>query len=243
MTEPFYIGLSWMSILNNGREGIRQIHKDEGRRILSLLDTDNGLSHEPGGRPYFQDRHADFSISHSRNMAVAAWLSNPDPARTPCRLGCDIQYVDPRKPRTGISRRFLHECERAYIEEAGSEAIRNFYRIWVLKEAWLKLHGLGVFEIVKAPAFSIGAVDKAGQDGNGQNGNEQLDFFLYELAQPGGLDSVCGEMYALAICRQRNHFSGTAPEFRWFSETTLTLNRVENIYAAQSPDNTVTPKI
>jgi phosphopantetheinyl transferase len=240
MTELFYIGLSWMSILNNGREGIRQIHKDEGRRILSLLDTDKSLAHEPGGRPYFEDRHADFSISHSRNMAAAAWLSNPDPAQTPCRLGCDIQYVDPRKPRTGISRRFLHDCEKAYIEEARNEAIRNFYRIWVLKEAWLKLHGLGVFEITKAPAFSIGAVDEGGQAENGQ-----IAFFLYELTQPQGSASVSGEMYMLAACRQRNHFSDTGPppEFRWFSETTLALNRVENIYAAQSPDNTVTPKI
>jgi len=227
-----------MSILNNGGKERRQIHKEQGRRILSLLDTDNNMAHEPGGRPYFPDGHADFSISHSRNMAVAAWLSNPRPDQAPFRLGCDIQYVDPRKPHTGISRRFFHDCERVYIEEAGSETIRNFYRIWVLKEAWLKLYGLGVFEMAKAPAFSIGTgIDDAGQDGNGQP-----DFFLYELTEPA---SVSGEMYALAVCRQRNHFSGNnpQPEFRWFSDTTLTLNRVENIYAAQSPDNTVTPKI
>ena len=220
-----------MSTLNEGRKDTRRAHSAEGRRILSLLDADNRLTHDPDGRPCFADRHADFSISHSRNMAAAAWI----PA--PCRVGCDIQYMHPRRTFAEISRRFFHTSEHACIEEAGEEGIRNFYRIWVLKEAWLKLYGFSVFDIAKAPAFSIGGTGAAAaRDESGQP-----DFFLYEPAAQCGPE----ELYMLAAARQRNYFSGCVPEpeFRWFSETTLRLNKVENIYAAQIPVNTVTPNM
>ena len=207
----------------------------EGRRMLPLLEeyamgkasSDQTLAYEPGGRPYFADHHADFSISHSRNMVAAAFL--PLREGTPCRIGCDIQYVDPHKSCVEISRRFFHDSEQAYIEQEETARIRNFYRIWALKEAWLKLHGFSVFEIAKAPAFSI--------DGKHENNPA---FFLYELSSP-----VIPELYMLAAACQGDCFSGEElePEIRWFSGTTLTLNRVENIYAAQSPENTVMPNM
>jgi len=195
----------------------------EGRRIVSFLEKqilkaanpDQIFAYEPGGRPYFADHHADFSISHSRNMAAAAFL--PSLEKVSCRVGCDIQYVDPHKSCVEISRRFFHACEQAYIEQTGEERIKNFYRIWTLKEAWLKLHGLSVFDITKAPAFSIG----------GRYENSPA-FFLYELSSPSTT-----ELYTLAAACQGNCFSGEEPEIRWFSGATLTLNRVENIYHQQ----------
>jgi hypothetical protein len=157
------------------------------------------------------------------------------PSFSPGRVGCDVQYLAPGKSFVGISRRFFHAGEQAYIEEDAVAQMRNFYRIWVLKEAWLKLHGLSVFDMAKTPAFSIGGP----QDGADKSG---LVFFLYELSPPA---SSCGESYVLAAARQRVSSSGgeAGPAIRWFSDATLTLNRVENIYAAQSPENTVMPKI
>jgi len=208
----------------------------EGRRILSLLDTgmadlpetegDRLFSREGAGRPFFTDLHADFSISHSRNMAAAALL--PSHGGKICRIGCDIQYIDPAKSCVGLGRRFFHKSEQAYIEKADESQVRNFYRIWVLKEAWIKLHGYSVFEIAKAPVFKIGTPPA-------KNDNNELLYHLYEL----------GESYMLAIVRQRLHSAdeGAEPVFRWFSGSKLTLNRVENINAEQIPENTVTPKI
>jgi phosphopantetheinyl transferase len=184
------------------------------------------ILYEPGGRPYFLDYHADFNISHSRNMVAAA-------LQVRGRVGCDIQYLAPNKCFIEISRRFFHAAEQAYIEQDPAAQKQNFYRIWVLKEAWLKLHGLSVFDMAKAPAFSIGG-NQSSMDKRG------VDFFLYELSSPAGEES-----YMLAAARQRTSSSdGEAePEIRWFSDAVLTLNKVENIYAAQSPENTVTPKI
>jgi hypothetical protein len=230
MKGSFYIGLSWMSSTAEGRKGAGA----EGRRMISLLDTNpSPFVREPGGRPYFSDFHADFNLSHSRNMVAAALL--PSHEGTPCRIGCDIQYLDPGKSCVEISRRFFHAAEQVYIEADPSAQIRHFYRIWVLKEAWLKLHGFSVFEMTKAPAFSVGGVTQTAADKNG------LVYFLYELSSPDRAES-----YMLAAVRQRIASSAdeeSEPEIRWFSDTALALNRVENIYAAQSPENTVMPNI
>jgi phosphopantetheinyl transferase len=246
MKPLFYIGLSRMSsVLPQTSEEGRKRRSTEGLRILSLLDANSGgqreILYEPGGRPYFPDPHIDFSISHSKNMVAAAVqiineqlsMSNVKPLSVaPGRIGCDIQYVDPRKSCVEISRRVFHAGEQAYIENAGTEQVHNFYRIWVLKEAWLKLHGLSVFDMIKAPAFTIGddpqTVTKKGE----------LVYFLYELSPP-----AFQETYMLAVARQCSFGGEAEPEIRWFSDTAFALNRVENIYAAQSPENTVTPNI
>jgi hypothetical protein len=238
MPNSFYIGLSLVSSPRSQTAAERrERHSAEGRRIVSLLDPsfprpdettlDKFIKYEPGLRPYFSDYHADFNISHSRNMVAAALLSFPEG-----RTGCDIQYCNPGKSLVEISRRFFHAGEQAYIEKDPATRAQNFYRIWVLKEAWLKLHGLSVFDMAKAPAFKIGGTPEASA--------EKIIFFLYELSSPAG-----DESYMLAAaCQRGSSLDGEAePEIRWFSDAVLTLNRVENIYAAQSPENTVMPKI
>jgi phosphopantetheinyl transferase len=252
MLKSFYIGLSLMSSLYTQTAAEwREKRSAEGLRIVSLLDitatplaspgkaiSNDFIAREPGGRPYFSDYHADFSISHSRNMVAAALLSAASEGASgvsPGRIGCDIQYCNPGKSCVEISRRFFHACEQAYIEEYPAVQLQRFYRIWVLKEAWLKLHGLSVFDMPKAPAFCIGGDPQIAAK------KSETVYFLYELSS-----TDVSESYMLAEACQRIHSGGESepePEIRWFSDTTLTLNRVENIYAAHSPENTVMPNI
>jgi phosphopantetheinyl transferase len=262
MSDLFYIGLSLMSSLHTQTAAERRKSRSaEGWRIMSLLDAlpsappvqpkeaifQQSVAYEPGGRPHFSDYHADFNISHSRNMVVAAIQMKNEKLRMkngkshsflPSRIGCDVQYLAPGKSFGAISRRFFHAGEQAYIEEDPAVRARNFYRIWVLKEAWLKLHGFSIFDMAKVPAFSIGGVPQTSTDESG------LYFYLYELSPSGSILSG-DESYMLAVVRQRASSSdGEAePEIRWFSDTTLMLKRVENVYAAQSPVNTVIPKM
>jgi phosphopantetheinyl transferase len=260
MSDLFYIGLSLMSsVPAQTAAERRKSHSAEGWRILALLDTlpsglpvqpkeaifQQAVTYEPGGRPFFADGHADFNISHSRNMVAAAIrmsneklaMSNEKPlSLLPGRIGCDVQYCSPGKSFGAISRRFFHAEEQAYIEGDPATRVRNFFRIWVLKEAWLKLYGLSVFDMEKVPAFIIGGIPQPGTDKNG------LVFFLYELS-PADLASGESYMFAVACQRASSSDGGAEPEIRWFSDTTLTLNRVENVYAAQSPENTVIPKM
>jgi hypothetical protein len=224
--ELFYIGLSRLSTLNGGRQAALSA---EGRRILRLLDRDDSIAIEPGGRPCFADNHADFSISHSRNIAAAAWLAaEGPPGSAHPRIGCDIQYAENRKRHAEISRGFFFPPEYDYIEAGGgAEGIRRFYRIWVLKEAALKMRGLSVLEMAKAPLFSIG-VPRRGAARLGADGRNPLplDCFLYEL------DSESAERYMLGVVRERGCSGETGePQFRWFSETKLCVTRISDVYA------------
>lgn len=216
----FYIGLS---LLSNRRAGPQSLHT-EGRRILTLLEGGRSLSGriaaEPGGRPYFIDRHGDFSISHSHRMAAAAYSTEKSRgAGKPLGTGCDIQYVHPAKTYEGIVRGFFSPEEQTYIA-AGSperERINRFYRIWVLKECFLKALGLSVFDMNRVPSFVACGDLKDTIDGP----LISLRFYLYELGNSGS-DRY---LLAAAIEREREDFFVRQPSIRWFSEESLPVSK------------------
>jgi phosphopantetheinyl transferase len=205
--ELFLVGLSRIASNDTGAQN------REGRRVLERLDRWAGkilgkdfssrIAIDAGGRPYFEDRHADFNISHSwgaprqAGMAAASYLVSPG---IQARTGCDIQYIDPRKTHEGIAERFFHPPERDYLAAAPSaERARRFYRLWTLKEAFLKLRGLSVFDLSQCPCFTLPP---------GKKQKTVPAFFLYELG-----DDKQG-YYSLAVCRNPPE---KAPEILWFS--------------------------
>ena len=219
-----------MSVKTHERTHRKQALRAEARRMLNLLTPGGTITLEPGGRPSFADRHADFSISHSRNMAAVTVLSVPPadpgaaavetgrvpPAAKIPRIGCDIQYADPRAAHTDISRHFFHACERDYIFSANaSEQYLRFYRFWALKEAWLKMKGLSVFDMALAPAFNIeeDTGEVMPQQCPKQQQSPFTDIFSWRLASPGG------ELYMLAVVREPA--GGVKPCLQWFSPQLL----------------------
>lgn len=222
--NSFYIGLS---LLSKNKTPTNQALHDEGRRILGLLDgtAPGPILVEKGGRPYYEDRHADFSISHSGRLAAAAYYA--DSKNRALRVGCDIQMVHPAKNREGVARRFFTLSEQDYITGASGsrEQINRFYHIWVLKEAYLKAKGLTIGDIEQAPSFAVsGAL--AGVPG--------MYFYLYQLGERPESD-LC----MLAACLP----FALGPEIRWFSEESLPVSSIAEIYAAVSPEKTVSPKM
>ncbi|MDR2500626.1 MAG: 4'-phosphopantetheinyl transferase superfamily protein [Treponema sp.] len=197
----FLLGLS----LSNRRRPYAAQHR-EGRRILDLLDRENqgsgggDLRIEASGRPVFADRHADFSISHSRGAAAVSCLAVP--GWPGLRTGCDIQYASLSRPWEPLAARFFDPAEQGYIAAAPDSRGRaaRFYHIWVLKEAFLKLRGLSVTDVAAATVFSAGTPG--------------LRFFLYELR--------LGDWspYALAAAAEFPPACADLgePEFRWFSQ-------------------------
>jgi hypothetical protein len=207
----------------NGGNG-RALH-NEGRRVLGLLDAEmSGSAREPsgqalvlaaiatesGGRPFFVDRHADFNISHSRHVAAVAWSEAANPASgLPLRVGCDVQHVSPGKNREAVARKYYTPGENSYIDAAGNtaeqERIERFYRIWVLKECYLKAKGLSVLDIRTSPSF-------AERDGLVKEVPVPFGFFLYEL------DSGSDGRYLLAVCRETGlPAPAPPPEIRRYS--------------------------
>lgn len=60
-------------------------------------------------------------------------------------VGCDIQKISHQKDYLTIANRFFHEKEINKIKNAkNEEQVDLFYRIWVLKESYIKATGKGL---------------------------------------------------------------------------------------------------
>ena len=87
------------------------------------------------GKPYLKDKDIFFNLSHSEEYVLCG-ISNSE-------IGCDIQKVG--KADLKISERFFTENEHKKILSAeNGDKDRMFYRIWTLKESFIKANGKGL---------------------------------------------------------------------------------------------------
>ena len=78
-----------------------------------------------------------FNLSHSGEMAMCTISSY--------EVGCDIQKVSNNDNYLEIAKTFFHPKEFKMIESVNEEEGREiFYRIWVLKESYIKATGMGM---------------------------------------------------------------------------------------------------
>ncbi len=113
---------------------------------LLLADTLAGLGvvgamaeeeEDANGKPFLpRCPELHFSLSHSGMAAMCAVADRP--------VGCDIQVVTPRSLR--LAERFFTAAEQTRIFSQATEDARQemFYRIWTLKESFVKCLGLGL---------------------------------------------------------------------------------------------------
>jgi len=201
----YYLNLSLLSNKQDNPHGTeRQKNVSaEARRILSLCEnrpiTNEDIAREAGGRPFFPDSDTDFSISHSGALAAVSLVRGKN-----LRTGCDVELVRPRANAQAIAQEFFTAPERDYIGFGSDFDLTRFYQIWTLKECFLKLRGLSVFDINSAPSFISNA--------------SPLSFNLYELT------GNTGERYILATAIEGTDIE--QPEIRWFSQDFLTVCKI-----------------
>jgi phosphopantetheinyl transferase (holo-ACP synthase) len=251
----FYVGLSLLSeSALDEKSGTHFLLHNEGRHILHLLDstTSSAVKNESGGRPFFDDGHADFSISHSGRIAAVAFTNRISPTGRALHVGCDIQLVKTGKTRLYIAQKFYAPEEKKYIENAGggphldtnvNDYIANlrFHRIWVLKEAFLKAHGLSIAEIKKAPAFMFSQNSDPGEErgASGENtGTSRKRGAMKISARANPVDKITGMRYFLYESREENSEryvmaaaieeseNSRPPELRWYTQPCLSFNRI-----------------
>ncbi len=75
-----------------------------------------------------------YNLSHSGDYVLC---SVEDDYRKKPKLGCDIEKIGPERQK--LANRFFCESEKRWVEETG-----QFYRMWVLKESFLKATGYGL---------------------------------------------------------------------------------------------------
>ena len=124
------------ALLNNGYSE----KKLSVESILHQLELEYGFRGEdmkvmkaPNGKPYLADhKELFFNLSHSGDFVLLA-LSNEE-------VGADIQIHRPVVK--GLSRRILHENEKAETDE-------ELISLWTVKEACTKCSGDGIFKDFK----------------------------------------------------------------------------------------------
>ncbi|MFQ5446639.1 MAG: 4'-phosphopantetheinyl transferase family protein [Saprospiraceae bacterium] len=138
--------------------------------MLGIPPGDLKIGTGPFGKPYFQGAGAgiQFNVSHSANWVAWALHENSQP------LGIDIEWVNPGFDYSQVVAHYFTAEEQAQIANA-----RDFYRFWTMKEAILKITGIGLVN-------QINRLDLPGSE----NVIEPFDTHLLPF---------CGETYTLHI--------------------------------------------
>ena len=144
---------------------------DHGFHERDMLYTEN-----EHGKPYFTNApQLDFSISHSGNCAAVIISDNP--------CGCDIELISTPKPE--IAKRFFHPDEYAAVLNNDS----LFYRMWTLKESYIKAIGKGFARPLNS--FCVVPTECGFKTESTERG---FNFYEYDII-PG---------YALSVCVKDN---------------------------------------
>jgi 4'-phosphopantetheinyl transferase len=108
------------------------------RSALDELGIDiSDILRDPKGKPFIKDNPVYISVSHTGEYLAIAVHDKP--------VGVDIQQetdADYQK----ISSRYFTPEEQAQVDQQGVEA---FYKLWTQKEAYAKLTGEGISQIIR----------------------------------------------------------------------------------------------
>lgn len=164
------------------------------RRALGIRNPEIG--YRDNGKPYLMDYPGiRFNLSHSGHMVMCA-VSNSE-------VGCDIEQIADVDLK--MVKRFFHASEVDYIRNADpSECSDRFFRLWTLKESFLKCTGRGL----SLPLNRFSVEIHRDQIRVEYSPNETNYFFREYSAVPG---------YRLAVCCEKDDFD-TEPIWIDFSD-------------------------
>ncbi len=126
---------------------------------LELREKDILYVEKCNGKPFFKNLpEVFFNASHSGNCAVCSFSDE--------EIGCDVEKSD--RANTEIAKRFFvrTECDYIFSAKTEKEMSERFFRLWTLKESYLKLSGKGLqggldsFEIIFDKSFNNGIAVK-----------------------------------------------------------------------------------
>ena len=122
---------------------------------------------DPGGKPHVDRPPAarrPMNLSHTRGMAVCVvWLG---PCPTTVSVGVDVERID-RRTDIGLADRYFAVEERRQIAaEPDAQRRRElFFRLWTLKEAFVKSTGSGLRTPLDSFAFDAASCRMIRRDG------------------------------------------------------------------------------
>lgn len=166
---------------------------------IMVLEDDGSVRVKYGdnGKPYLEGRQdIFFNLSHSGNIVICAIA--------PCEVGCDIERIRPGRGK--IAERYFSEEERFF---AGLSE-RNFFRMWTLKESFMKVTGKGLslpldsFSISIHEGENASSYDEPSYISVRQNVDERSYIFREYSVSDGYCCSVCAAGEAVFEPQVRN---------------------------------------
>lgn len=134
----------------------------KGLRAAGIEEKQTKIAFGENGKPYLADyENFFFSLSHSGDYAMASFADT--------QTGCDIELI--KKANMKVARRFysadeLHTLEKEMDEQKQTEL---FYRLWTLKESYIKLTGQGMALALDSFTIHLSDFVTIAVDGEPQN--------------------------------------------------------------------------
>ena len=137
----------------------RKTQHERGRELLRFgLERQYGLQalvrQESGGKPYLENASGVyFNISHTSGL-VACGIGEQE-------IGIDVEWIRPYDRR--LMQRICSEEEMVYLcgDRREGEQMQNerFFRLWTLKESYLKATGQGLAVPMREITFILNSED------------------------------------------------------------------------------------
>ncbi len=117
------------------RGGLRDILS----RYLNILPGDINFNYTKFGKPYLQDRHLQFNVSHSADCILYAISVHN-------QLGIDVEQIKSDIDFLSVAKTICSENEyEKLLDFPKEEQCLAFYRCWTRKESIIKMIGKGLF--------------------------------------------------------------------------------------------------
>ena len=164
------------------------------QKVLALYHMqDSDVFVDEHGKPKVEG--LEFSLSHSGNLVLCAVSEEP--------VGCDIERL--REAPKGVAERYFSDAEQAYLSRfSADEYDRKFFRIWTMKESYVKMTGEGLrvpfveYEVVTS-VVSCEETCRESVDGQHpecaqvmRDGKKQT-CYLNSMEMEGHIISICAE--------------------------------------------------
>ena len=137
------------SVIDKKRSLISELlMRKSANEILGLPAGKIKFSYNPYGKPYIDNiRRYKFNVSHSGDYVTILTGKKS--------LGIDIEQV--KDIDMSISRRFFTEEENCYIfsQKSKDMQVKAFYKVWTLKESYIKALGKGLNIPLNSFSFEI----------------------------------------------------------------------------------------
>lgn len=118
------------------------------RALFDCGIEDFSLKYGENGKPYLADNAVFFNLSHSENTVICAVSER--------EIGVDAEKVGDFDME--IARRFFHRDEFELLEKlpTNEEKREMFYRLWTLKESFVKALGKGILTPLDSFCIELG---------------------------------------------------------------------------------------